>query len=129
MVEVNVEELLAQLTLDEKLSLLAGGSTWRTAPIKRLGVPKLKAGSDQSGIFDKQNAEGLHAIDNLYRYRTVLQAHGVRYSATMFPLLLFHLASAWEQHGILSCSAESESFWLWRYRLPPRLQFDIPSRY
>ena len=46
MVEMDIDGLLSQLTTDEKLSLLAGGSTWRTAPIKRLGIPKLKVRSD-----------------------------------------------------------------------------------
>ena len=30
---------LAELTLEEKITLLSGASTWRTVPIERLGIP------------------------------------------------------------------------------------------
>lgn len=33
---------LSQLTLEEKLSLLAGQSQWQTAAVPRLGIPSLK---------------------------------------------------------------------------------------
>lgn len=39
---VDVQALVSQLTLDEKLSLLAGGSQWRTAEVQRLGIPNIK---------------------------------------------------------------------------------------
>lgn len=42
MADKSVEAILASLTLDEKLSLLAGGSQWRTAAIDRVSVPNLK---------------------------------------------------------------------------------------
>ncbi|KAF5002326.1 hypothetical protein FDECE_10642, partial [Fusarium decemcellulare] len=43
------EELVAQLTLDEKLSLMAGASTWRTMAIDRLGIPAMKFSDGPSG--------------------------------------------------------------------------------
>lgn len=39
---VDIQAMVSQLTLDEKLSLLAGGSHWRTAEVQRLGIPNLK---------------------------------------------------------------------------------------
>lgn len=37
-----VEALLTQLTLEEKISLLAGANIWETVPIRRLKIPSLK---------------------------------------------------------------------------------------
>ena len=37
-VETRVDDLLQQLTLDEKFSLLAGATSWSTAAIERLGI-------------------------------------------------------------------------------------------
>ncbi|KAI9162772.1 hypothetical protein HJFPF1_04364 [Paramyrothecium foliicola] len=38
---VDVEKVLKDLTLDEKICLLAGRDTWSTQPIERLGVPHI----------------------------------------------------------------------------------------
>lgn len=38
----DVESLLQMLTLEEKVSLLAGGDTWHTKEISRLGIGSLK---------------------------------------------------------------------------------------
>jgi beta-glucosidase len=40
---------VAALTLDEKISLLAGRSLWETVPIERLGVPPVKVTDGPSG--------------------------------------------------------------------------------
>jgi hypothetical protein len=40
--EVDIDALLLQMTLEEKLSLLAGSHFWGTSGIKRLNVPPLK---------------------------------------------------------------------------------------
>jgi beta-glucosidase len=37
-----IEALLAQLTLEEKISLLAGADMWHTVAIERLGIPAIK---------------------------------------------------------------------------------------
>jgi hypothetical protein len=42
---VDIEKLLAELTLEEKVSLLAGVDTWRTVPIPRLSIPSVKVGT------------------------------------------------------------------------------------
>ena len=44
-----IEELLGQMTLQEKVSLLAGSDYWHTTPIKRLGIPALKMTDGPSG--------------------------------------------------------------------------------
>ncbi|GLV54571.1 beta-glucosidase [Dictyobacter sp. S3.2.2.5] len=44
-----VEELLGQMTLSEKVSLLAGASMWNTVPIERLGIPSLKVSDGPNG--------------------------------------------------------------------------------
>ncbi|KAH7131321.1 glycoside hydrolase superfamily, partial [Dactylonectria macrodidyma] len=56
-----IQHLLSQLTLDEKLSLLAGGSQWRTAAIKRLGIPALKVSDGPSGARGEIFGEGVPA--------------------------------------------------------------------
>jgi beta-glucosidase len=48
-VEGEVEELLLQLTLEEKASLLAGRDLWRTPPIPRLSIPSLKMTDGPNG--------------------------------------------------------------------------------
>lgn len=44
-----IDALLAQLTLEEKVALLAGATTWETAPIPRLGIPALKTSDGPAG--------------------------------------------------------------------------------
>src|SRR5437588_304526 len=38
----NIEVLLRQMTLQEKVAMLAGTNTWYTVPVERLGIPSLK---------------------------------------------------------------------------------------
>lgn len=38
---MDVDKILSQLTLEEKVALTAGVDTWRTAAIERLGVPSI----------------------------------------------------------------------------------------
>lgn len=59
MTEKDAEALVSKLTLDEKLSLLAGGSQWRTAAIERLGIPNLKVSESTW-----RNAVNNEAIDS-----------------------------------------------------------------
>lgn len=43
------DELLRQMTLQEKVSLLAGADMWRTVPIERLGIPAIKVTDGPNG--------------------------------------------------------------------------------
>ncbi|HLG61391.1 MAG TPA: glycoside hydrolase family 3 C-terminal domain-containing protein [Ktedonosporobacter sp.] len=44
-----IEKLLGQMTLQEKVSLLAGTNVWYTVPIERLGIPSLKMTDGPNG--------------------------------------------------------------------------------
>ncbi len=44
-----IEDLLSRMTLQEKVSLLAGTDMWYTVPIERLGIPSLKMTDGPNG--------------------------------------------------------------------------------
>ncbi|GCE23401.1 glycoside hydrolase family 3 C-terminal domain-containing protein [Dictyobacter kobayashii] len=50
-----VEDLLGKMTLEEKVSLLAGASMWNTIPIERLGIPSLKVSDGPNGARGESN--------------------------------------------------------------------------
>ncbi|KAJ5578457.1 uncharacterized protein N7459_007421 [Penicillium hispanicum] len=80
--EVNVDNLLARLTLDEKISLLAGHSTWRTTGIPRLGIPPLKVSDGPSGARGQVFGDGVPAA---------FLPSGVSLGATWDEQLLFEM--------------------------------------
>src|SRR5881394_4505745 len=45
----DVEELLGQMTVQEKVAMLAGTNTWYTVPVERLGIPSLKMSDGPNG--------------------------------------------------------------------------------
>src|SRR5437868_10827567 len=45
----NIEELLRQMTLQEKVAMLAGTNTWYTVPVERLGIPSIKMTDGPNG--------------------------------------------------------------------------------
>ncbi len=45
----DLEDLLRQMTLQEKVSLLAGASVWETVAIERLGIPAIKVTDGPNG--------------------------------------------------------------------------------
>lgn len=49
-VSPRVERILQELTLEEKVSLLAGANMWNTVPIPRLDVPKLRVSDGPAGV-------------------------------------------------------------------------------
>ncbi|KAJ3548890.1 hypothetical protein NM208_g792 [Fusarium decemcellulare] len=58
---VDTEKLLGALALEQKLSLLAGGSQWRTAAIPELSIPPLKVSDGPSGARGEVFGEGIPA--------------------------------------------------------------------
>src|SRR5437867_642052 len=46
---VKVDELVAALTLAEKAALVAGADLWSTAPVERLGIPKVRLTDGPNG--------------------------------------------------------------------------------
>src|SRR6266852_4588580 len=45
----DVEDLLRQMTMQEKVAMLAGTNTWYTVPVERLGIPSLKMSDGPNG--------------------------------------------------------------------------------
>ncbi len=44
-----IDELLGQMTLEEKISMLAGADLWHSVPVPRLGVPQFKVTDGPNG--------------------------------------------------------------------------------
>ncbi|KAG4418422.1 hypothetical protein IFR04_008407 [Cadophora malorum] len=59
--DVNIEQLLTQLTLDEKISLLAGANVWETVAIERLDIPSLRVTDGPNGARGSQFFDGITA--------------------------------------------------------------------
>jgi beta-glucosidase len=45
----DIQQLISQMTLDEKISMLAGADLWHTVPVKRLGIPAFKVTDGPNG--------------------------------------------------------------------------------
>ena len=56
-----VNDLLAQMTLEEKVSLLAGADMWHTVAIERLGIPSLKMTDGPNGARGESFSGGTTA--------------------------------------------------------------------
>ncbi len=56
---LDINALLEKLTLEEKVSLLSGGSAWYTQPIERLGIPKILMTDGPIGLRLSRDHEGI----------------------------------------------------------------------
>ncbi|CAK7217012.1 hypothetical protein SCUCBS95973_003007 [Sporothrix curviconia] len=59
--DVDVQSLVKQLTLQEKVSLLAGDGLWHTAAVKRLGIPRIKVTDGPNGARGELFTSGTKA--------------------------------------------------------------------
>ncbi len=46
----DIDNLLLELTLEEKASLTSGSGFWYTAPVERLGIPKIMVSDGPHGL-------------------------------------------------------------------------------
>jgi beta-glucosidase len=58
-VTLDIDRLLSELTLEEKASLTSGSGFWYTAPVERLGIPKIMVSDGPHGLR-AQPGEGDH---------------------------------------------------------------------
>lgn len=61
MADIDVEEVLSQLTLAEKIGLTAGVDFWHTYPVERLGVPSLRVSDGPNGVRGTKFVNGAPA--------------------------------------------------------------------
>ncbi len=54
-----IENLIAQMTLKEKASMLAGATMWTTRPVERLGIPAIKVTDGPNGARGGRASMGL----------------------------------------------------------------------
>ena len=47
--EKRIEDLLDQMTIEEKVSILAGSDLWHTVPVERLGIPQIRVTDGPNG--------------------------------------------------------------------------------
>ena len=48
--EEKISQLLAQLTLEEKIGMIHGDGLFRTKPVERLGIPAVKMSDGPMGV-------------------------------------------------------------------------------
>jgi beta-glucosidase len=56
--EVKIDELLKQMTLEEKISMLAGADLWHSVPVERLGIPAMRVTDGPNGARGTGGASG-----------------------------------------------------------------------
>ncbi|KAK8152912.1 beta-glucosidase [Phyllosticta citrichinensis] len=61
MAPLDVDKVLAELDLNEKISLLSGIDFWHTAPVKRLGIPSIRTSDGPNGVRGTQFFNGVPA--------------------------------------------------------------------
>jgi beta-glucosidase len=83
--EEKINTIIEQLTLAEKVSLLAGADVWRTVPVERLGIPVMK-------VSDGPN--GARGVDDNTGPTSVCFPVGVALGATWNPALVAQVGQA-----------------------------------
>ena len=54
----DIRQLVAEMTLDEKIALLAGKDMWHTVPLPRLNIPSIKVSDGPNGVRGAQRDNG-----------------------------------------------------------------------
>jgi beta-glucosidase len=80
--EERVGDLMARLTLEEKVTLLAGAAAFALAPIPRLGIPSLRVTDGPTGVLSNEG-----------RPATIFPV-GIAMAATWNPELAFEVGAA-----------------------------------
>jgi beta-glucosidase len=56
--ETKIDELVKQMTLDEKIAMLAGADLWHSVPIERLGIPAMRVTDGPNGARGSGGSSG-----------------------------------------------------------------------
>ncbi len=80
----DIERLISDMTLDEKVDLVSGASAWRSNAIPRLGIPRLKMSDGPNGVRGDGGRDA----------RSTAFPVGVCLAATFDPELLEELGAA-----------------------------------
>jgi len=56
--------IIAQMTLEEKVSLIVGADNWHTSAVERLGVPAVRMADGPYGVRKETGGEGLGVLDS-----------------------------------------------------------------
>ncbi|MEJ2746552.1 MAG: glycoside hydrolase family 3 N-terminal domain-containing protein [Anaerolineae bacterium] len=83
--ETKINELLKQLTLAEKASMLAGADMWHTVPVERLGIPAMQVSDGPNGV---------RGDDDIIGDTSVCFPVGVAMGATWNPALIERVGAA-----------------------------------
>lgn len=59
--DFDVDQVLAKLTVDEKISLISGSDPWHTAPIPRFNIPKIRLTDGPNGVRGTKFFNGVPA--------------------------------------------------------------------
>ncbi|TQS31910.1 hypothetical protein Golomagni_07793 [Golovinomyces magnicellulatus] len=59
--DAELQSLISQLTIDEKISMLAGKNTWETTDVPRLSIPSLKLSDGPNGARGGEFYDGTTA--------------------------------------------------------------------
>lgn len=74
---LNVEQLLSELTLEEKIELLSGRDTWSTHPVERLNIPSITVRCFQDSRLDVLLTIALKTTDGPHGARGTSFFNGV----------------------------------------------------